>query len=460
MARASFSTLPLELKASIVEMASDQEDAYRDRVADRDERVGHMNSLSSLALVNKELRALAAVHQFKILDAHVAALPILRFTILPLYGHHIREVTLYNCDSTEGCDNALAAMGQFPALDTLRLQSQKALDLFGSFQDPDPSDAFKYRARMLGLVSSKIETLVLYNFDSAEASAVIRRFPNVTTLGLELRNAGDITELFNAIAAARKLSNLAIRAEDNDGSGGEWPPEAFASLERDPPPIKTLQLLDFPLDQPQIKLVGLFSSTLERLALEEAESEQPQQVDLASITPLRLPRLTHLNLCIYKPLLPHLSHILTSSSTLSHFSLLYNAGDVDATDPALLSFLDSQPTLRHVRLEGFGEDYPLGTSSPVYPAASSLLAAYSDLVHSRGLDPSLLDRPHLTPFHPDADLDYTKKEQPFLSQSLRRTLEFGLVQLDRMDAEGDVAKAVGWVPKLRALEDERLAWKD
>lgn len=66
MARATFSTLPLELKARVVEMTSDQEDIWADRVKNPEARVNHVNCLSSLALVNKEFRDLAAAHQFRV----------------------------------------------------------------------------------------------------------------------------------------------------------------------------------------------------------------------------------------------------------------------------------------------------------------------------------------------------------------------------------------------------------
>ncbi|KAL8291529.1 hypothetical protein RQP46_002507 [Phenoliferia psychrophenolica] len=464
MSRASFNTLPLELKARIVEMASDQEDAWLERkgepTAEELFGEGHINCLSSLALGNKELRALVAKHQFKVLSAKRASPPIFRFTIVPLYGHHIREVNFYNSASDEGSDNALSAMGQFPVLDTLGLQSGKALELFGSFQNPDQNDnTTTYRARMLALISPKIKTLVLHDFDPAEASAVVRRFPNLTALGFtaleEPPQEGDTLRLFSAIASARRLSSLAINVGDDFQS--DWPPEAFVPLEREPPPLTSLQLLNFPLDQTRFKFIGLFSSTLEKLTLQVVESEQPEH----SITPLRLPRLTHLSLSIEQPKFIQTIHLVASASTLSFFSVVHLDVGVDSTDPALLSFLDSQPTLRHVNVEWLQPSHPLPPRGPQFnPEKPSVLAAYTDLVHSRGLDPSVLDQPHLTPFHPDAKMWYTRKEQPFLTQSIRRTLEFGLVELDRMDAEGNVAKAIGWVPKLKALEAERLAWKD
>ncbi|KAL8291583.1 hypothetical protein RQP46_002561 [Phenoliferia psychrophenolica] len=170
MARASFTTLPLELKARVVEMTNNQEDAWDLRARDD---AGHINCLSALALVNKELRSLAAEHQFKVLSAKRAALPIFRYHVLPFYGNHIHEIQVYDDASVEGSDNALLAVGHLPALDTLRLQSGKALELFGSFQNTDPSDDITtYRARMLAITSTKITTLVLYGFDPAEASAV------------------------------------------------------------------------------------------------------------------------------------------------------------------------------------------------------------------------------------------------------------------------------------------------
>lgn len=73
MPRESLSTLPLELKEKLVKMASDQEDAWLGREvgpAGQEELAKHVNGLSSLALVNKEFRELAAKHQFKVSDRH------------------------------------------------------------------------------------------------------------------------------------------------------------------------------------------------------------------------------------------------------------------------------------------------------------------------------------------------------------------------------------------------------
>ncbi|KAL8291557.1 hypothetical protein RQP46_002535 [Phenoliferia psychrophenolica] len=396
MARASFSTLPLELKARIVEMTSDQEDAWSARMDESDERAGHINGLSSLALVNKELRGLAAVHQFKTLHASRSSPSVFRFIILPQHGHHIKEVVFFGPYGEGSTGYTISILSQLPALRALEFEAQTAKGLFGpgvtlrrDLEDEDASN----RATMLAYISSRIEHLTLSNFKPSEAVALVRKCPNLKVLCLSHLKVGEQQDLSSAIASARGLKSLAIAMELEV----DWPPEALAPLERDPPPIHTLQLLNFALNTHTFKIIDVFSSTIE---------------------------------------------------------------SVDPTDPTLLAFLDSQPTIRHLYLDRL-LFYPFTAAYPSEdPLLPSSVADFADLVHSRNLDPSLLDRPHLTPFHPDAYLDFTSEEQPLLSRILRRTLEFGLVELDRMDAEGNVAKAVGWVEKLKALEDERLAWKD
>ncbi|KAL8277066.1 hypothetical protein RQP46_010494 [Phenoliferia psychrophenolica] len=178
-----------------------------------------------------------------------------------------------------------------------------------------------------------------------------------------------------------------------------------------------------------------------------------------------LPRLTDLHLSLEQlEDARDISRILLSASNLSHLTVAQAGScNLDPAEPALNRILASQPALRRLRLGGKYRLAPFlqANSKRDFPSPPSL-AAYADLIHSRDLDPSVLDRPHLTPFNPKAQLDYTENEAAYLRQTLRRTLDFGQLELDRMAAEpdGGVAKAVGWVAKLKALEDERLAWKD
>ncbi|KAL8291551.1 hypothetical protein RQP46_002529 [Phenoliferia psychrophenolica] len=188
MAPASFSTLPLELKARIVEMTSDQEDAYKERVTEYEDLTGsdempgsegqrHIDCLSALALVNKELRELAAKHQFKSLSSHRARLPIFRFHILPRYGHHIVEISFSEENGMEGSDVAFTVLEQLLALRTLSFEHKTAERLFGpgvTLRIDHEDEAANYRAQKLSGIASRIEGLVLDTFAPAEGVALTR----------------------------------------------------------------------------------------------------------------------------------------------------------------------------------------------------------------------------------------------------------------------------------------------
>ncbi|KAL8291417.1 hypothetical protein RQP46_002395 [Phenoliferia psychrophenolica] len=470
MACASFPTLPPELKAKIVKVTSDQEYAHRIRVEDGPEpqRAGHINSLSSLALVDKELRQLAATHQFKILKASRASSPVFRYSILQRHGHHIVKIK-FSASSNVGLDGeelSLSIMDRLPALRELDFSHAKATKLFGSGVTLRPdleNETGSYRASILAFISHKIEYLTLYSFPLAETVALIKEFPNLKRLDLfNLRNPHQVERLedfTSAISSLRKLQDLLI--DMNEGSTGVWPAEALAPLAHDPPRVEILELHNLPLWEHTVQLVKIFSSTLRCLTLEfEPQVATP---DLTSVTPIQLPHLKTLELSTIRARLPALFRLLTSASTISLFTHYSHPDDdvpLEPTDPVLLSFLNSQSSLRVVHLWDtdfeFFQDGPPVTILP----SPTFLVAYTNLVESRSLDPTVLDFPHLSPFHPHADLDYTENESKFLTATLRRTLQFGMDELDRMEAEGNVAKSVRWVPRLRALEDERLAWKD
>ncbi|KAL8291549.1 hypothetical protein RQP46_002527 [Phenoliferia psychrophenolica] len=460
MARASFSTLPLELKARIVEMVNDQEDAWKRRVKDAERRIraGHIDCLSSVALVNKELRALAAKHQFRSLSSGKASKSIFRFRILPRYDHHITDITFYDSHSKDGADRALSAIRQLPALRTLHFGVNAATWLFGpgvtlneNLEDEEASD----RAAMLKLVAAKIKSLVLHDFKPSEAIGLVRAFSsNLTTLGLFDLKSGAFTELSSIISTLNSLENLSI---DLDAESPGWPIEALAPLEHNPPPIKCLQLLYFPFTEAVFKFVGCFSSTIETLTL---ELKSPEDNPIAAI---HLPRLTNLHLTVQK--LEHVEEVTNILIFTPIFSLLTlglpNSGNLDPSEPALLRVLDSQPSLRQLKLGSNELCAPFMELIPPENLASpSSLAAYADLIHSHNLDPSVLDKPHLTPFHPNAHLDYTENEGEYLAEALDRTLDFGRTELKRMVAEGRAASAVDWVAGLQLLENKRLAWKD
>lgn len=164
------------------------------------------------------------------LSSDQAALPIFRFGILILYSHLIKRIVFRTNEDLAGSDNALSALPQLSALDTLRFEQDKATELFGSLTEAS-ADINSYRARMLAFVAMKIKTLDLYGFRISEAEALVRRFASLRTLGLAkfrmdypIQPEG-IDGFWGAIASARQLSNLAIEtAGDFDI---EWLANAF-----------------------------------------------------------------------------------------------------------------------------------------------------------------------------------------------------------------------------------------
>ncbi|KAL8291478.1 hypothetical protein RQP46_002456 [Phenoliferia psychrophenolica] len=436
MACASFSTLPPELKARIVEIASDQEDAYKERVQNAEERASHINGLSALALVNKELRDLAAKHQFKLSE-----------------------------EGERELEDALAIMPQLPSLRGLSVALESAVALFG----PGVTlGAAPYRAAILDRISAQITLLVLNEFTPSTSIALVQKFPNLRTLCFRTLGDGineeETKELVGAIASLRHLTHLAV---DLAPATPAWPMEVLGPLASAPPPIQTLQLLWFPLDHHTIDLIRLFGSTLETLCLELRSTGPDSESDLSKLDPLQLPRLTTLNLVKEEPSgFDHLTRLLASTSTLSTLSSLSFAltqdGWLDSTMLALVRVISSQTTLRRLQLGETIYSHPVFSQLSFEDglASPSSLAAYADLIHSRGLDPTVLDRPHLTPFHPKANLDYTENEGEYLAEVLDRTLNFGRTELKRMVAEGRAASAVEWVEMLKPLEAKRLAWKD
>ncbi|KAL8287335.1 hypothetical protein RQP46_003787 [Phenoliferia psychrophenolica] len=351
MTRASFTTLPLELKDKIVKMTSEQDEAWKERIEEAPEDSDHTNSLSEIALVNKELRVLAAKYQFKILTAHQASLPIFRYSILQSggFGHCITEIQFIDTSLKEGYEPALLSVDRLPALHTLDFCAAPAKGLFGPrlTLDPHPTEDLRY----------------------------------------------------------------------------------FRTFE----------------------FIGIFSTTMKRLSLELLRHDPT--LDPTSMAPARLPHLTHLSLLFnqHTDLTTDLRPF-SMLNTLRHFSLHYHDIYVDPTDPALLSFLDSQPTLYRLQLEVFEVAYrsPLSIERHVLHPSSAV--AYADVVRSRNLDPSDLDEP----FHPDAILNYTDHEAEYLKEHLDRALEFGRTELERIGAEGNAAEAMEWIQTLKPLEDKRL----
>ncbi|KAL8278596.1 hypothetical protein RQP46_009088 [Phenoliferia psychrophenolica] len=419
MTSPSFSTIPEELKVKIFKMTSDVDTAWRALVSpeypdseaedsEAEERRSHVYGLSSLAFVNREFRDLAAKHQFeRIYSERLAVQPIFLYNILPRYGHHITRVAFVG-DNLSHLERQLGTLVAMPSLRTLAFTGKAATALLGPFPSirlPGTDEEPFFRGDMLEWVSPKITSLFL-NWSTPSACVdLIRRFPSLSTLSLSTSidsdeiDVEDLRSLTTFIANLRHLTHLAIGAIDYSRSK-EWPADVLEPLERDPPPIRTLGLQLSPLRASAFDLTGLFGGTLETLAFE-----------------------------------------------------------IDPTNTTLLTFLAAKPDLIQVCLNERTTDLFGSQAASVKFIPPAKLVAYANLVRSLGLDPTVLDRPHLGPFDDDANLDYTEDEASYLKEVLVRTLKFGIAELERMCAEGRGASAVEWVEPLKPLEKKRWAWR-
>ncbi|KAL8291540.1 hypothetical protein RQP46_002518 [Phenoliferia psychrophenolica] len=480
MARASFTTLPLELKEMIVSMASDQEDSFKERVRSLTERAGHVNGLSSLALVNKELRDLAAEQQFKVLPARRSLGMFFEDVIFPRHGHRVRELVFAYGDGWYQVESAKDLMSQLPALRVLRLHGHSASRLFGHdvpLGVDYPCDEVNHNRKILLSIAHKIETLDLTDFDPCDAAQLARAFKHLKSLSLvslaEADHPEEIRDLAKSIASLRQLETLSIHLGGDGAWVDKWTRTALAPLRRNPPPIRTLHLLWFPLNYfPHI--VSIFASTLETLHIQPKYRQdidpylnEFDEIDcLDHPTPVHLPLLTSLTISSESSSnLDEISRLLLSSSTLTELVCQLDDISLDPSDESsapLSRLLDSQSSLRRVQLEKARCLFPTryGQDLRGDPLPLSFVSAYATLVHSRGLDRSVLLDPAVTRFFQVKKVDYTENEAEVLKAALGKTLAFAMGELERLGAEGRVGDAVRWVEALRPFEERRLAWRD
>ncbi|KAK4699876.1 hypothetical protein P7C70_g6379, partial [Phenoliferia sp. Uapishka_3] len=462
--RACFTILPPELKATIVEMAFFQERTYRERVPEKD-RVEHTNSLSSLALVNRELRRLAAKHQFEELSSTRVEHMTFRFSILPYHSQHITHVSLKSGDEAT-LSQTLSIMLQLPALRALTFHADAAYALLNDFVDSgfisltldyDTTEAI--HARILQRLGPKIQSLDLDGFMSTAAGTLVGCFPNLRTLALNDVLGGredPLEKLSIALVSLRSLSHLSLQAEE------ELHPSTLAldTLRAHPPPIQCLHLYLGDLNQPLLDFTTAFGATLKALELRVWTTESSPVAD-SPFPHLHLPHLSRLVLVDHGWPTPQLSAVFTNTNLRS---LSFVAGQTSELDEVhIAKLITTQTNLRHLQLgktsfpSFLGSTYLRPRDRSYLPPA---LLAYTNLIHSRDLDTSVLQDAHLSPFYPRAVLDYTESEIEYLSKALVQTLDFGRNEVGRMVAEGNVKKAVKWVEVLRGLEEERSNWRD
>ncbi|KAK4698869.1 hypothetical protein P7C70_g7400, partial [Phenoliferia sp. Uapishka_3] len=469
--RACFSTLPLELKGKIVEMAFYQSMRFEHRIAQAgktDRGPGYINSVSSLALVNRELRGVAAKYQFEELSSsRVQSLPF-RFLVLPNHSHHITHVILEGRDETV-LSQTMSLLPQLSALCGLSFTHDSAEILFGPLvvgtfvyrplEDENPTT---YHLGILRSVAPKITALWLKRFPSAAAATLVRCFTNLAQYNAyeaSEEQDTDLETLLDALVSLTSLTHLAIDAATLADT------TSLDTLRANPPPVRFLQLYYRGVSQVLVDLIFIFGATLETLDLRAPHSSPSSSGTLSAS---HLPHLTTLILSEkvsddFDPPTPQLLALLSNTNLISFY---YRGVDFSKSviPTHVLKFVATQKSLRHLQLgssrppDFWGVTYMAPRNRRLLPPPSLLM--YSDLVKSRDFETSVLEEYDVSPYHPEAELEYTEKELDYLTDALVRTLDFGRNEVGRMVSEGNVAKAVAWVEVLRDLEVERLAWRD
>ncbi|KAK4698545.1 hypothetical protein P7C70_g7727, partial [Phenoliferia sp. Uapishka_3] len=463
--RACLSTLPVEVKAKIVEMAYLQERGLEER-AGKASLVGHISSLSSLALTNREFRGLAAKHQFKVLlSSQRVEHTTFRFFILPDHSHRITHVVLSGVDGI--LSQTVSILAQLPALRGLQFNLDTAEYLFGpldgslEFTALDEESIKTYHLCALKRVAPRIHFLSLKYFTSTSAATLIPCFPNLRTLSIDevsTTPGDDLHQLSDALVSLRFLTHLGIETDSPIHLSQTF----LATLRAHPPPIRCLQIYFGSLSQPLLELISIFGPTLVTLDIRMLTGEGDPKA-IPTNTRLILPFLSNLILGEYGDRTTQVFSLFAGTK-LRQLAYCGNQSTPQFDQPDIMEFVASQTNLETLRLgctprlEFFGAT-SLSAETYDLPSPTSL-AAYSDLVHSRDLDTSVFDEDFLSPFHPKAKLGYTRDKMSFVSRTLFRTLEFGKNEVERMVAEGNIAKAVGWFGILNGLENERAAWRD
>lgn len=280
---ASFSSLPIEIKARIVELAHLQDDRYKARLTTRNpagesnllefhlvslaQNAWHGRSVSALAETNKELNAVAARYLFRVRPS--TPLPLRRprpytlltqvltdrnghfapsslpLHILPRHVSQLRVLALVDkYASAPDLRNAFAAVRLLPKLRELCLVRECALSLFEPLQLLDPTSA---RPKPVGeeeWIGQRLESeeqalartivvddlrhvgwLELAGFLEEEIVLLLRSFPSLRTPKPNTFDAGGKAHrcpLGPALVKVGTLRHLVLGAGTAGALGPEW----------------------------------------------------------------------------------------------------------------------------------------------------------------------------------------------------------------------------------------------
>ncbi|KAL8278642.1 hypothetical protein RQP46_008934 [Phenoliferia psychrophenolica] len=317
----TFSTLPPELKARIVELASIQDAAFRAiKTSGNDWRSQFATSvrewwgrsLVALAETSKELNLLASAHLFRTITTKQVSrsLDYLLLHILPRHGSAVRVLDMLEEDVVEATlrPRIVSTFSVFlllPLLNEVHLDSSSAIELFGSIlalqrsytEDlPTPSsqevgaqqklarDAFRNGA-------DRLQAVKLMCFEPDEVDAILDISPNVTSInlyGIYSTNNRNMVYLPATLASRANLQRLSVTAmKPKSELESSWISKIWE------PPLKSLHFTGIPLTPDLVPFVEKFAPSLQSLSI---QSEFDPEITPFPSFQSPFPNLTHLSL--------------------------------------------------------------------------------------------------------------------------------------------------------------------
>ncbi|KAL8280666.1 hypothetical protein RQP46_006989 [Phenoliferia psychrophenolica] len=450
----SLSSLPLEIKARIVELASLQDAEFKERW-----RAGvpghemtqvvrtpwHGRSLSSLSQTCLDFNSLASMHIFRTMTVEKIDTAYFMLRILPRRAHNVRVVEFLGVSAdVVQIQKALGILHLFPNLDELRINSYNITSLSRIGE----AEAV-LSAEVLRLVAPRIAIVHCADFTPTSATTFLKGFTSLRSVTVDGFNDGqhelerdDLHVLRDTLAAMPRLAQLILPVYgvlDPGILGATWVA-----------PIRTLKLLKTPIDATVLALISSFSPLLEHLTL------QPTLQNV--LLPLQAPLFT-----TSFPSLTSLSLIdITCGNAQALLTSFSPAAGLDLSQLDTASPIPHNAPLRSISISVI-RNSEMDTAT-FYKA----LAAFTHLrelriATSRG-EPltqiarkleGICDRRRITlstdskedPFLLRASVDSlrTSSNEPMYKarvgvryRALKKTLEFGLRSLERMKAYEDI----------------------
>lgn len=340
---ATLSSLPLELKARIVELAHLQDLCYRGRWSDED-RGGcdlvraartelHGKSLIALSATSKDFNILAAVHFFRVspfslsgrLEKSTYSPIILQritskagsgsyFTIriLPRHAASVRVLRLHNQAESNSVRRGFSYLPHLPHVDDISFDGEGAEELFDPIAllnlDPErqyaeglspdmnaqAKDMEEERAlgrELFRTFAVRLRKLELHNFPPSDAADLLRVTPNLVALRLITPSLEDHADLRDVLGSAANLQPLTLEPTltgANPELGPAWSTVPWRGQ------LTSLTLVDVPATPSMYLFIDSFAPSLRSLVLQIYEPNTPPPALRVFLS--TFPHLAHLQL--------------------------------------------------------------------------------------------------------------------------------------------------------------------